>query len=67
MLLPVHRIINPIPDYRFYQVLSGQREPCIARENVLVTYLGVLAVDGERTANCSIGHRVSTSRLWSLS
>ena len=28
MLLPEHGIINPVPNYRFYQVLGDQREPC---------------------------------------
>lgn len=63
MLFPVHGIINPVPNYRFYQVLSDQCEPGIVQNDTLATYLGILTVDGERAADCSIGHRVRTGRL----
>ena len=63
MLLPVHGIINPVSNYRFYQVLSDQCEPSMVQNDILVTYLGILTVDSERTANCSVGHRARTGRL----
>lgn len=59
MFLPVHRIINPVPDHRFYQVLNGQCEPEIAPKNIPITYLGVLTVDGERASDCSVSHSVA--------
>jgi len=63
MLLPVHGIINPVPNYRFYQVLGDQCEPgTMVRDGTFVTYLGILSVNSERTANCSVGHRARTGR-----
>ena len=58
MLLPVHGIIDPVPNYCFYQILSDQREPGTVQNNIPLTYLWVLAVDCECTANCSVSHRV---------
>jgi len=60
MLLPVHGIINPVPNYCFYQVLGDQCEPGMMVRDGTVTYLGILTVNSERTANCSVGHCART-------
>jgi len=64
MFLPVHGIINPVPNNRFYQVLNDQCEPDIVPKNIPVTDLGVLAMDSECASDCSVSHDVLGGLWW---